>query len=567
MDFLDYAVCYNCKSFNRIKDYCKERDTETTSLKHCSVFDKRDKVIHKNEIEVKKPPKTLQIQVGMLPITNYMQNVEAFHEIQPFFYDRSKIFWLWNKEQFMWEIIDEVDVMNAIEKQLNFGGQTVTSAIKGNYLEAFKRVGRKNIPKATPKTTVQFKNKIINIKTGEEKEASPEYFCCNPIPHEIGESESTPIIDKIFTEWIGEEKKQLLYEIIAYCMLQDYPLARIFSLVGSGSNGKTCYLNLLQNTIGQENCSSSELDRLIDRFGTTTIYKKLVCLMGETNFGQLKKTSMLKRLSGNDMIDFEFKGKNIFSDYNYAKLLIATNTLPTTLDKTDGFYRRWIVIKFPNKFSEKTDILASIPQEEYNNLCTKSVRILKNIIKDRCLSCEGTIEERKNEFEKYSNPLMNFIQEECVIDVNAETPVFEFYDNFIVYLNVRGFREMSKVEVGRQVVAEGFESIRKWVKNDAGEEKQWRHYTGIRLKELVEKQSTLPVTPVTGVSIFSTQSPYIGNELEMPAQASQVSQTKQEWDERARAWIPCFKCGNIPTNEAPDKHFYCEDCLKLYKDV
>ena len=73
--------------------------------------------------------------------------------------------------------------------------------------------------------------------------------------------------------------------------------------------------------------------------------------MGETDFNEMKKTSMLKKLSGGDLIGFEYKRKDPFEDKNYAKITISTNNLPSTSDKTIGFYRRWLIIDFPITFS------------------------------------------------------------------------------------------------------------------------------------------------------------------------------------------------------------------------
>jgi len=52
-----------------------------------------------------------------------------------------------------------------------------------------------------------------------------------------------------------------------------------------------------------QNVCSTELDSLISsRFEVTRLHKKLVCLMGETNFGEIRKTSILKKLTGKDII-------------------------------------------------------------------------------------------------------------------------------------------------------------------------------------------------------------------------------------------------------------------------
>ena len=86
---------------------------------------------------------------------------------------------------------------------------------------------------------------------------------------------------------------------------------------------------------------------LDSRFESFKLYKKLVCTMGETNFNVLNKTSLLKKLTGQDLIGFEFKNKKPFDDYNYAKIMIASNSLPVSSDTSEGFYRRWMILDFP----------------------------------------------------------------------------------------------------------------------------------------------------------------------------------------------------------------------------
>jgi hypothetical protein len=130
--------------------------------------------------------------------------------------------------------------------------------------------------------------------------------------------------------------------------------------------------------------------------------------MGETNFSEMNKTSVLKKLSGGDLIGFEYKNKDPFEEVNYAKIIIATNNLPATNDKTVGFYRRWMIIDFPNQFSEKKDILAEIPEEEYSALAVKCSMILKDLLDSRTFTNEGSIDERMKKYEDHSNPLENF---------------------------------------------------------------------------------------------------------------------------------------------------------------
>ena len=447
----------------------------------CSVC--KAKGLMTDQIVKKKP----NIQKASHLFTSFIAVAEEFIKVQPLYYDQNKLWWIWDFDNKKWKIIDEVDLMNIFDTTTGYI-DTIKTNVKNEILEALKRVSRKNKPKDGKESWVQFKDKIVGFNDQyEEYEANEEYFITNPIPHDIGGTEETPFMDKIFEEWVGEHYIETLYEIIAYCMVPSYFVHRIFCLTGSGSNGKSKFLGLIRNFIGKENVTSTELDMLIEnRFESTKLYKKLVCVMGETNFNALNKTSLIKRLTGQDMIGFEFKNKNPFDDFNYAKILIATNTLPVTFDKTEGFYRRWLIIDFPNKFSEKYDILKEIPKIEYNNLAKKSIRILKELYEKREFTNEGDIEQRKQRYEEKSNPLGMFIKGECETDPNYEMPFFMFYERYIEYLKQRGYRIQSKNEVGRLLKEEGFERENKNIKKQDGNFAQWKFIFGLKTKGYIE---------------------------------------------------------------------------------
>jgi len=60
-------------------------------------------------------------------------------------------------------------------------------------------------------------------------------------------------------------------------------------LYGCGRNGKSQYLKIVNKFLGISNICSTELDLLVgsnsSRFEIFKLYKKLCCMMGETNFG------------------------------------------------------------------------------------------------------------------------------------------------------------------------------------------------------------------------------------------------------------------------------------------
>jgi len=435
-----------------------------------------------------------QVMVGVLKVNNFLENVEKFWELQQFFYDKSGLFWFWNNKECKWEIVDEVDVMCGVEKELGFRGDTISSKIKCAYLEAFKRVGRERIPKDPPKSWVQFKDKIFDIGEKRIFKATPEYFICNPIPWKLSEISETPVMDKLFEEWVGKEYVKTLYEIIAYCTIIDYPIHLMFCFIGCGRNGKTKFQQLLGKFIGKENNCSTELDLLIDnRFESAKLFKKLVCTLGETNFGVMNKTSLLKKLCGQDLIGYEFKNKNPFDDVNYAKILINSNSLPSSEDTSEGFYRRWLIIDFPNSFPEGKDILKTIPEKEYSALAKKVSQILPDLLERGSFTNQGTIAERQERYIMASNPLPFFIKSCCKLNPHGYCLYSELYTNYVKFLIQIKKRKVSRKEFSSALLNEGL-SVQKTSKKINGEFVNGNYVLGIEIVTVVTVMLKFPLT-------------------------------------------------------------------------
>lgn len=389
--------------------------------------------------------------------------VETFNKIQPLFYDKSGLWWLWNLENKAWELVDEIDILNMIKDTT--GEDTVSSKNRTEILNALKQEGRKNIPKPIQPTWIQFKDEVVDILTGKRFSSTPKYFATNPIPWKLNDDnfEQTPTMDKIFEEWVGKKYIKTLYEIIAYCLLPDYPIHRLFCFIGAGLNGKSKFLELLRNFIGGENVTSTELDTLINsRFEVTRLHKKLVCQLGETDFNEMSKTSIIKKLTGGDLIGFEYKNKTPFEEHNYAKILISTNNLPTTTDKTLGFYRRWLIIDFPNTFSEKIDILETIPKEEYECLALKSLSILKDLLKNRRFHNEGSVEDRMEKYEAKSDFLQKFLDEFTKESIGNFISKAEFHKKFKGWCNENRHREIAENTLGKKMKEKNIETGQKY---------------------------------------------------------------------------------------------------------
>lgn len=386
---------------------------------------------------------------------------KEFIKNQPLFFDKKELWWLWNKKELKWEITDKTEILNGIKK---IGINTINSKERTEIINALQQTGRENTPKELNKKCIQFKNKIINLKTDEEFKPIPKYFSTNPISWEIGESEETPTMDKYFKEWVGEKYVQTLYEIIAYSSCSEQFMQRMIALVGGGSNGKGTYIKLLKKFVGKDNCSSSELGLISsNQFETSMIYKKLLCEMGEVSYDDLKSTNQIKKLSGEDDIRYCFKGKTPFSEESPTTCIINTNSLPNTPDKTIGFYRRWLIVDFPNQFEIKSGLIEQIPKQEFKNLARKVIRILKELYQTQRFSNEGDFEERTKRYEERSNPVMRFVEKYCDEEIENYISLKNFSKKLNEYLIEKHLRKISPKEIKKKLQEEGFD-VRKSTK-------------------------------------------------------------------------------------------------------
>lgn len=387
----------------------------------------------------------------------FLKGAESLVNKNPIYYDEMGVWWVWNHDDKIWEQQDDVRVLNICRKTLQLIGDTSVRH-SHNLLKALQQVGAELRPKEPPLSWVQFGETFYDINTGEQVTSTPEYFSTNTIPWKIGDTVATPQMDALIKSWVGEEYLQTVYEIIAYCVYRDYPIHRIFCFVGTGANGKTRLLKIIEKFVGPNNKASVTLKKIgTNDFALYPLYRKTVCFVGETAHHRLESTEILKALSGQDPVSFEDKGKTSFTGQNYAKLIIGTNVLPPSSDTSRGWYRRWFVLKFPNEFEEGEDVLSRIPDSEYEALAAKVVRILPALLKRGGFDKEGTIEDRQAKYIENSNPLKHFISEYYERDSESKVRYTECYIDYLQFLSNKKLRKVTKKEFSAALEDESFE--------------------------------------------------------------------------------------------------------------
>ncbi len=262
---------------------------------------------------------------------------------------------------------------------------------------------------------IAVENGILNLKTKEIKEFTPEIKFTFKIPIKYNPEANCERIDKFIKEVFKPEDIPLAYEIIAYCLWRGMPIHKAFMLLGEGKNGKTTYLNLITNFLGDDNISTRTIQDLVyNQFASSSLYGKLANISDDLPNKTLKQTGHFKMLTGGGVLSYEKKHKDATTFSNYAKLVFAANELPPSEDYSYAYFRRWCIIEFPNVFNgvdcNQNMIKDITTPEELSGLLNKCLIILPELL-SRGEFTEGSTKDVEKEYFRRSDSIAAFVNE------------------------------------------------------------------------------------------------------------------------------------------------------------
>lgn len=300
------------------------------------------------------------------------------------------------------------------------------------------------------------KNGILDLRTGELSPFSPDKKHMIRIPVFYDKTKDCEKIKKFISEIVDEEDILLIQEMFGYCLLEDYRFNTAFMLLGEGENGKSTLLNLLVAFLGRENVSVPSLQELCeDPFAKAELYKKLANIHADIPAKPLKNTGNFKMLTGEDLVRGNKKHREPFVFRNHAKLIFSGNELPQTYDTSSAFWRRWVIINFPNTFpKEKRDpnILSKLTTEdELSGLLNWAIEGLRRILVNNGFSTTKSREAIEKEWVTRTDSLRAFISEFIEVNKDYALEKEDFYEKYCLFCESVDVVPISKEKIGRRI--------------------------------------------------------------------------------------------------------------------
>lgn len=303
------------------------------------------------------------------------------------------------------------------------------------------------------------KNGVFNIETKELQDFSPDFFFTGaPLPFEYNAEADCPTIKKFLGEILKEQDVLIVQEMAGYCFLRDMPFHKAFMMIGAGRNGKSTLINLLVTAFGTDNVSKLGLQQISKGgFVLAHLKDKMLNVYPDLPAYALGDTGYFKVLTGGDWITVDRKFKDPTSFINYAKMIFSCNKLPEAKDDTTAFFRRWILMNFPNEFTpDKADphLLKKLTTpEELSGFFNWALEGLRRLFENRAFSYSKTTDEVQDQYERLSNSLLAFVKDCIEVDTSAVLTKDEFYKRYATYCRELNLPIKTKTIVGRNLAS------------------------------------------------------------------------------------------------------------------
>jgi putative DNA primase/helicase len=280
--------------------------------------------------------------------------------------------------------------------------------------------------------------KVINLKTLEVRQREAGDYFSFECPVNFTPRDEYPIAEEFFMGICKDDKEYVDYlrRLLAYFMTGEISDRHFYIFVGSGMNGKSTLIKLMQIIlgdfykglseavmIGQDKTSNStpELVPLLSaRMGVLPENRENVKLHGER----------LKAFTGDDSLVCRPLYMEEFNFMTQSKLVLMTNTLPSFNGSDKAMTDRVIVLPFyavfPNNPTYKDRLIKNI-DEIFSYIIVKSTEFWATRKVD---NIPAVIKEEINAYSKDNDVVGLFIGDRCELVYGAKERARDLYNAY-----------------------------------------------------------------------------------------------------------------------------------------
>lgn len=216
-----------------------------------------------------------------------------------------------------------------------------------------------------------------------------------------------------------QERIAILQEWMGYLLIPKTDFQTFLMLEGEGANGKSVICAVAEALVGPENASHVPLESFGQRFALTTTLGKLLNVSAEIGEIDRAAEGELKKFTAGDRMLFDRKGKQPVEGSPTARVIFATNTRPRFVDRSQGLWRRMILIPLGVRVDASERVIGMdkadwwIDQGEMPGIFCWALAGLHRLLSQGRFSESKLVQEAIREYQGETNPAQVFLGDEC----------------------------------------------------------------------------------------------------------------------------------------------------------
>lgn len=311
-----------------------------------------------------------------------------------------------------------------------------------------------------------FRNGTLNVETGELGRHSPDHRLVSRINADYLPAAECRrfrrFLEEIFRDDPDcEQRIRFLRQWMGYLLVPDASFQKMLFLLGRGANGKSVLCKVIEAMLGKENVSHAMLNRLGRAAVRVEMAGKLANISPDLPTQPLKEDGYLKAFVSGDPVEAERKYSDSCTINPYCRMMVATNSLPDTADRSDGFFRRVVILTFGRQFSRQEQDPGLLDEllGELDGIIAWAVDGLRELMGAGEFTIPPSSAQAVDDYRCEANPVQQFA-EECLVGAAsgggmAAKDVFAVYSRWCA---AHGQAHGTSIGFGRALANLGFQS-------------------------------------------------------------------------------------------------------------
>lgn len=212
------------------------------------------------------------------------------------------------------------------------------------------------VHKNTEDRYIAMLSKIFNLTKAMNGEIDQEiltarFFSTAKLPYDFIQDVGCPTFFSILNRILPHlDDQKMLQCWFGYHLFDTVSYGKFLILIGSGANGKSVVLKVLRLFLGSENVSAVPIESFNNKrtFAVAETYGKLANIYDEMSSKEIDEAFIKNYVTGGQ-IQAERKYAHPFTFIPTAKLTFSTNVMPEIKDRSDGFWRRSLILEFKER--------------------------------------------------------------------------------------------------------------------------------------------------------------------------------------------------------------------------